>query len=412
MIYLTLFSLLLIQWYSILVYKDVLCPAVIHNIMWMMSIFGLLYLAPGHEISFVTSFLIIMGSIAFQIGYSCIRVKSTIVKSGVLIKFKPIKYSVVLLFIPFSYVMMKFLSGGFFSTATLYETLTEGKEELQIPAVYEYVFKFIQFFSLAILVLYWRSNKKLPGLRKWIFALFIMGLICVLSVPTRNGLLFFFAPLIMIYLYTHKLSKNRIFLFLFASAIVFMAYFYYVSLNKFWYNYESGDSPLQVLGSEIADYLSGSIYALDVSIPQHELTRNGADTFRYFIAIFDSIFETNYTPDLVNDYTSGRITTNVYTFYDYYIRDFGVLYAVLMQFFCATLHAYTYKLSKNGSLINLALASMLTYPLIMQFFQDQYFSLMSLWIQALIVFSLVLKTRMFYVKDNRKTEVGMLYKYE
>lgn len=400
MIYIAIFILLTIEWFAWVRYKDILNPAVIHNIFWIFSIIGLSILLPDVDISVKTFLLITAGSLSFQIGFSLIRVKGT--KNCYFeLRTKVIKWSIAILFIPFSYVLFQYYRSGLFLDTTIYESLSEGKEELGIPAYMSYVFKFIQYFTLALLVLYWNSTNKLQkrGTRWWVVFLFLMGLTCTMSTPTRNGLLFFFAPLIVIYLYTHTLSKKKIILFLLASFILFLLYFYLVSLGKYWYKYDNVDSPFSILEQEILIYLSGSIYALDTTIDKHEFTRLGSDTFRYFLAIYDSLFKTNYCPELVNDFIDKKITTNVYTFYDYYIRDFGLLYAIVVQFMYSMIHSYTYKYAKKRVLICMFFSALLTYPLLMQFFQDQYASLISIWLQSCIVALLVFKTKLFFTRN-------------
>ena len=51
-----------------------------------------------------------------------------------------------------------------------------------------------------------------------------------------------------------------------------------------------------------------------------------------YIAIYDKIFCSNYAKPLVQDFISigNGVTTNVYTFYQYYINDFGYIYAILI----------------------------------------------------------------------------------
>lgn len=399
--------LIILQWYSWRRYKDFLNPAVIHNVFWILSISGLCILLPRVDISLKTFSLILGGAIAFQLGFSMIRVRNVKEKVLYLNPFA-IKMSIAILFIPFFIVMVQYYRSGLFLDSSVYDSLKDGKEELEIPAYMSYVFKFIQFFTLAILILYWKAKNKGQRIKikKWIVFLFIMGLVCTLSTPTRNSMLFFLAPLIMIYLYTHNMTRKKIFLLMFVGLFIFLLYFYFVSLGKYWYKYDNGESPYAILGREILGYLSASIYALDLYIDKHEFTRFGADTFRYFLAIYDSIFKTNYCPELVNDFINKEINTNVYTFYDYYLRDFGLLYAIIAQFIYSALHAYTYKNAKRGSLLSVFFAAMLSYPLLMQFFQDQYASIMSLWVQAAIVAVLVFKTNIF----KRETVIGV-YNY-
>jgi len=407
MLFVTILYLIAIEFFAWYRYRDILCPAVLHNIFWILSLAGLGLIDAAMDISIKTSFVIISGGVAFQIGYA----KSPIpprrsLKSKIRVNIQTLYIFIFLLFIPFLWVMWLYIKSGVFSGATLYNALTEGKEEVGLPTIVSYVFKFIQFFSLAVLTINWTilKNSKNRLLKRAIFLLFVMALVCTLSVPTRNGLLFYFAPLIMVYLFTHKLKRKQILAYLAIGLLVFLAFFYFVSVGKYWYNYENGESPLSVLSGELLSYLSLSIHALDITMDSHEFTRLGSDTFRFLLAIWDSIAGTNYTPNIVNDFIETGPTTNVYTFYDYYLRDFGVFYAILIQFLVAWIHGYFYKrLKVKKGLSTVYFCALLVYPLLMQFFQDQYASLMSLWVQALVVELLVFGTDIFLTYEKPVT---------
>ena len=166
----------------------------------------------------------------------------------------------------------------------------------------------------------------------------------------------------------------------------------------------NGANRKSIISSEIQTYLSGGIVAFSDTIFSHSFTRNGADTFRLFIAIGDALFGLHNAVPLVNEFiTIGNgITTNVYTFYDFYIRDFGIIYALMMQYVVAVIHGVSYNKMKKGNLFSIFIFSMLSYPLLMQFFQDQYFSLLSTWVQIFIVGAVVLKSGLFFRKNYTK----------
>lgn len=78
-------------------------------------------------------------------------------------------------------------------------------------------------------------------------------------------------------------------------------------------------------------------------------------------------------PDLVN----------VYTAYYKLIKDFGIIYSLTAMFLFGYLHTYFFIHSKKsfGSLIGF---SMLLFPLTMTFFEENYTSLLSTWIQVIL----------------------------
>lgn len=111
-------------------------------------------------------------------------------------------------------------------------------------------------------------------------------------------------------------------------------------------------------------------------------TAGGEYTFRFLYKIFDTIgFSGLEVTRLIRDYDAVPDLTNVYTVYDPYFRDFGYfgfcIAPMLMAF-----HGYLYRRAQRGSEIYVFLYSASLYPLAMQFFQDQYVSLLSTWIQV------------------------------
>ncbi|NTQ55438.1 oligosaccharide repeat unit polymerase, partial [Enterococcus faecium] len=85
-----------------------------------------------------------------------------------------------------------------------------------------------------------------------------------------------------------------------------------------------------------------------------------------------------------------------------YLYDFGPIYALIVQFIIGTLHGVSFKNMSMKKPFWIFLYSILIYPLLMQFFQDQYFSIFSTWMQLIIVGFLTLKTDLlFYVKIKK-----------
>jgi len=93
---------------------------------------------------------------------------------------------------------------------------------------------------------------------------------------------------------------------------------------------------------------------------------------------------------MFREFTLVPDLTNVYTVYDPYYRDFGNL-GFLFVFIFIILHVAFYQRSYSKGGIYVFLYSATLYPLIMQFFQDQYFSLISMWAQCFFWYWVVLE---------------------
>ena len=307
------------------------------------------------------------------------------------------KYVVLIIAVIFSYSMYDLLMHG--SGDTLYRIFTNKEnEDLDLSG---HLKKIIQTTSLGFLVIYMKNP--LSSIRKQIYIytilLVVMGLFCVITIPSRNAMLQYFLPLVIILLYSFKLSNKRKLLILFASFSLFMGYYSIISANKYFYLYEKSNNASAVLSSELDVYLSGSIIAFDLAKDENVYSRKGKNTFRFFYAVYDKFSGSNNAEKLTNDFfqTSG-LRTNVFTFYDFYARDFGYIYALLIQFLLGMLYGFVYK--KRNTSQGLFWCAILSYPLVMQFFQDQYISLTSTWLQIFIISFVLFNTNIFQEKQN------------
>lgn len=108
----------------------------------------------------------------------------------------------------------------------------------------------------------------------------------------------------------------------------------------------------------------------------------GANTFRSFISLQYALGVTDTAPlDLVRDYAFVPDATNVYTVYDAYFRDFSYFGMFIPPLFLI-FHYWLYRKATRFGDVWLFYYSATIYPLLMQFFQDQYFSLLATWIQV------------------------------
>ena len=83
--------------------------------------------------------------------------------------------------------------------------------------------------------------------------------------------------------------------------------------------------------------------------------------------------------------------TNVYTYYSLYIRDFGPFYAWILLAVFGFLHTAIHnKALRSTNVRFIFYYAFLLYPLLMSFFGDQYFSLISTWIQIAVFIELFL----------------------
>lgn len=402
MIWITIVFLTIIMIIAFLKYRDLVCPAVLHNLFWIISLLGALSLELGEKWNPLAMVIIVAGSILFQLGFSfSMRVtwgtqsESQCFTYGV--NRQILKLLVVVIIVgslPSLYQYFVYMSS---SSETLYSMLTMADENLSLPVYFSHFRKIVGDISLAFLTIYWTMDgKERRGIRKFVFALLAIALLFVASVPSRNSILSYVLPLLILFICTHRVSNRMILLLGACSVFGFMCFFYAISLGKYWYLYESAADSMSVLIEEIKIYLSGSIIAFGNTFSEHAYMYCGKNAFRFFMAVNDTLFGTSNALKLTNEFvTISGLRTNVYTFYDFYLRDFGVMYSLVAQFIVSCIHGRSYKGLLNGRIFSTYFFAMLSYPLVMQFFQDQYCSLLSTWIQILLVGIIILKTNIF-----------------
>lgn len=408
MIVVTIFILVCVEFLAWKINKDVKSPAFMHGIFWIIALVNLRTMSIGSNVTGTALLIIGCGALVFQLGFSTgTHIKIDKREYTITANNRAMKWLIAVLIIvamPVIFQYVGFIRGY---DGSLYSAIQQAETSLNLPTLFDYYRKVTQFLFFCFVTVYWTEppeNRK--GIRPYVLALFIIATLAAASVPTRNSILFYALPLVMIWFCTHRTSNKRMVFILIGAAVGFLMIFYIISTGKYWYMYASGANRRSIISSEFQIYLSGGIIAFSDTLSSHSFTRNGANTFRLFIALGDMLFGTHNAVPLVNEFiTIGNgITTNVYTFYDFYIRDFGVLYALIMQYIVAVIHGVSYSKMKKGNLFGIFIFSMLSYPLIMQFFQDQYFSLLSTWVQIFVVGAVVLNTGLFFRKNYVKQE--------
>lgn len=407
MIIATIFVLVCIECIAWKMYKDIKSPAFMHGILWIIALANLRTMSIGNNVTDTALLIVGCGALIFQFGFSTgTHIKIDKREYTITANNRAMKWLIAILIvvaIPVIYQYVGFIRGY---SEPLYSAIRQAESSLNLPALFDYYRKITQFLFLCFVTVYWTEPiESRKGIRPYVLALFIIATLAAASVPTRNSILFYALPLVMIWFCTHRTSNKKMVVILLGAAVGFLLIFYIISTGKYWYMYAAnGANRKSIISSEIQTYLSGGIVAFSDTIFSHSFTRNGADTFRLFIAIGDALFGLHNAVPLVNEFiTIGNgITTNVYTFYDFYIRDFGIIYALMMQYVVAVIHGVSYNKMKKGNLFSIFIFSMLSYPLLMQFFQDQYFSLLSTWVQIFIVGAVVLKSGLFFRKNYTK----------
>jgi oligosaccharide repeat unit polymerase len=151
------------------------------------------------------------------------------------------------------------------------------------------------------------------------------------------------------------------------------------------------DSPnVNALGAveALSLYLLGSVAGFDLWMVEPQPLDWGINVFRSVLAVGAAAGLPLPVVPLVKDYVFVPEPTNVYTVFMPYVQDFGRLGALCFLAFFGWLHARLYRVARGDDPRWVILYSLAMYPLLMQFFQDQYFSLLTTWVQYTVLVGL------------------------
>jgi len=119
----------------------------------------------------------------------------------------------------------------------------------------------------------------------------------------------------------------------------------------------------------------------------------GLNSFRLAFSVLNALGVADVSPKaLIREYAYVPDATNVYTVYEVYFRDFLFLGIFIPPMFLIG-HWWLYRKARGVGGRWIFYYSASVYPLVMQFFQDQYFSLLSMWIQLGFWYWLFLSTK-------------------
>ena len=182
---------------------------------------------------------------------------------------------------------------------------------------------------------------------------------------------------------TAKKFKTYYYVIILAAALVLFATFALV-LHKAGGESLSLSENIASVFSSVLDYLLGGAYAFNSVVTSGFRLDHGENTFRFFFAAANSLSLTDNKPkELVMPFINNPVISNVYSVYYPYAKDFWY-FGILFNGLWAYIHSWLYYRVKRSFII-LFLYSILLYPLIMSFFQDQYMSLFSTWLQMVLL---------------------------
>lgn len=141
-------------------------------------------------------------------------------------------------------------------------------------------------------------------------------------------------------------------------------------------------------------YLLGGLSGFDLWLGAHGPLDWGLNTFRSVLAVAAALGLQVPVVPLVKEYVYLPEATNVYTVFRPYVEDFGRAGAAFFLACFGWLHARLYQAARGHDPRWVILHAISMYPLLMQFFQDQYFSLLSTWVEFGVLVALCFRKSM------------------
>jgi oligosaccharide repeat unit polymerase len=383
--------------------RDILSPALIQPLIWAFMLGGAGLLEDTFfELPTSTILMYTIGSLLFLGGFwvaSGLAPRDggyghiTIVNPEHTRNFRNALFLLVLFILPLyvrtGYALASTGPVDDFATNLRY-SLTEGNDYEEGYGILGYGVT-LSMFLVSLEAAYYNSAEK----RRLLASTAMAIVFCVLSTGRTYMfllLLCFFVPLII----TGRVQAGKGILAL-VGIFAVLFFVYSVVLAK------DGGGGIDAFIQVVSVYLYGAIFAFAKLTQTMDDYEGGMNLFRTFFAIarkFDASIEVK---SIIEEYVFVPLPTNVYTVFGKAYRDFGFAGTGVYMMLIGYLQGHIYSRAKLGSTYYQLAFVFTMFPLLMQFFQDQYLGLLSTWVQWML---LIVLFRHFTRRGAVKYRVG------
>ncbi|UAY52251.1 O-antigen polymerase [Ferruginibacter albus] len=250
----------------------------------------------------------------------------------------------------------------------------------------------LSFITLALnFILYFTSANKVLS-RRLLISSIIINLIYIVFTTGRIYYMMLFAVYFgTSYIYSNSFSLKKVLLacigFLFVFSIIGIAIYSKGGRSDNTLN-ENSKSAIE----SIAIYAFTPLNACGTKIDNAKPDYTGDRTLRTFKKI---LYQTGIDRNIVvrpaiEEYVFVPYPTNVYALYGAYVADYGKLYSWLVVAFLGFLHTMLFNNLRIYKNMRFSLYyTFMLFPLFLSFFEDQYFTLFSMWIQIIVMVEIV-----------------------
>src|ERR1700722_4067135 len=125
----------------------------------------------------------------------------------------------------------------------------------------------------------------------------------------------------------------------------------------------------------LVSYLIGPTSALDY-LMQHAQDYAGQPnhTFKFFLGVFTQLHLISYQQPPKDDFVPLIVPTNVFTFYRYYLTDFGLYGALIVIAIIGLFQTLLYRKARTGSMLGMYFFAITLYAVLLSPFSDEFSS--------------------------------------
>lgn len=272
----------------------------------------------------------------------------------------------------------------------------DSENHLHYPTLLTYLRSIILSYSICLSVIRFRLGESASTVVRscFIAQLVIATLNCV-TMMNRTSVLLVAVSIGSAFVLINRLNNRQVLRVYAVAGIVFVSFFIVYAYLKYGYKYMDSSFSVDVLlREELMGYLIIPLRCFVEFFSKPFSFGALSLSLRFFSAILAALGVNVDVPTLLMPfyYFSDGSRGNVYTIAQFYISDAGPLYAAIMLFTIGVASGIVFRKAAAGDCFWQYCLCLLMYPAAMQFFADQYISLLSQWIQYVLVGLLVLRT--------------------
>lgn len=386
-----IFILLSLTFINLYLYRDIMHPTPIFCLLWLMQLIGVYFF---HQIytplSLTVISIVILGVISFSLGgwfgsfFNRINIKSERVFNQ-----SNIFFSILFLICVYSFFAKVNIvfdqPGDSLARKMIGLRVRESIDNEDVFGIHKY----FSTLSIALLLFVALVRKKINTSKLIKFLYPVLFTICFLSSFFSSGrlpIIILVVMLSLVAILNYNNTNKALFISASTSIPIVVGIFWGVGII-----YGKVDNTFNDLLYNFTTYIFSGLPALDSYIHSPEFMNRplslGEHTFRLIQAIGSKIGIVEPPAPLVQEFVQVPHYTNLYTIFHIYIKDFSYIGVFIFLFLIGMGHSLIYIIyKKNITNEFIKYFLILSYiPLVQVIFQETYFSLLSTWVQFIML---------------------------